>query len=193
MMIKDLIHCHFNDALHHLNQANYGSHLMIIYPDLDTLRELYSNYIHKQIEDNNEIVLVNPFYETADSVRRVLSEKFNHGMDATKYEEENVLMIADSLQEYLGNQPYKYFKQSLSNCTEMKKNGLSVLSDLGAYNHRYMHDDLVDHESSLSTKDIGVPMKGFCLYHQKDFGRFSDEQQQKLIKHHDVALKMIKA
>jgi hypothetical protein len=166
---------------------------MIIYPDLDTLRELYSNYIYKQIEENNEIVLVNPFYETADSVRRVLSEKFNHGMDATKYEEENSLMIADSLQEYLGDQPHKYFKQSLSNCTEMRKNGLSVLADLGAYNHRHMHDDLIYHESSFSTKDIGLPMKGLCLYHQKDFGRFSDEQQQKLIGHHDVTLKMIKA
>ena len=193
MMVQDLINCHFNDALSHLNQANYGSHIMIIYPDLDTLRELYSNYVQKQIQENNEIVLVNPFYETSHSVRRVLLEKFNHGMNPTKYEEENLLMIADSLQEYLGDQPYKYFKQSLSNCSEMRKNGLSVLSDMGAYNHRYMHDDLVDHESSFSAKDIGLPVKGFCLYHQKDFGRFSHEQQQKLIRHHDLALKMIKA
>ena len=41
---------------------------IIIYPDLDTLRKLYSNYILNQIEDNNEIVLINPFYETTDSV-----------------------------------------------------------------------------------------------------------------------------
>ena len=47
---------------------------MIIYPDLDTLRELYSNYIHKQIEESNETVLVNPFYETTNSGRQVLSE-----------------------------------------------------------------------------------------------------------------------
>jgi hypothetical protein len=48
----------------------YGAHLIIIYVDLDTLRELYSNYAHKQIKDNNEVVLINPFYETTDSVRR---------------------------------------------------------------------------------------------------------------------------
>ena len=41
---------------------------IIIYPDLDTLRKLYSNYILNQIEDNNEIVLINPFYETTESV-----------------------------------------------------------------------------------------------------------------------------
>jgi len=26
-------------------------------------------------------------------------------------------------------------------------------------------------------------MKGFCLYHQKDFDKFSDEQQQKLFEY----------
>lgn len=56
-------------ALHHINQAGYGAHYIIIYPDLDALRELYSNYVGKQIEDNDEVVLINPFYETADSFK----------------------------------------------------------------------------------------------------------------------------
>jgi hypothetical protein len=33
-------------------------------------------------------------------------------------------------------------------------------------------------------------MKGFCLYHEKDFGRFSEEQRQKLIEHHGMAIKI---
>src|SRR5215212_9828412 len=41
-----------HDALDQINQAEYGDHYMIIYPDLLTLRELYSSYIHKQIEEN---------------------------------------------------------------------------------------------------------------------------------------------
>jgi len=36
------IHCHVNDALDHINQAEHGAHYIIIYPDLDALRELYS-------------------------------------------------------------------------------------------------------------------------------------------------------
>jgi hypothetical protein len=36
-------------------------------------------------------------------------------------------------------------------------------------------------------------MKGFCVYHQKDFDQFSDEQQQKLIDSHGKALKIIEA
>jgi hypothetical protein len=78
-----------NDALHHMNRAEHSVHCIIIYPDLLTLRELYSNYIHKQIEENNQIVVINPFYETADSVKQVLSQKHNDGVDrVSKHENE---------------------------------------------------------------------------------------------------------
>jgi hypothetical protein len=61
---------------------------------------------------------------------------------------------------------------------------------LGAYCHRSKDDELVNYELSLPTK-YDVQMKGFCLYHQKDFDKFSEEQKQKLIEHHDKALKII--
>jgi hypothetical protein len=191
MMVQNLTNCHINGALDEINQAKYGAHYMIIYPDLDTLRDLYSNYAHKQIQENNGIVLINPFYETTDSVRQVLSEKFNDGIsNISKYEKEESLMIADALEEYLGDQPLIYLKKSLASYAEMGKNGVSVLADLGAYSHRSKHDDLVNYELSLPTK-YDVQMKGFCLYHQKDFDKFLEEQKQKLIEHHDKALEII--
>jgi DcmR-like sensory protein len=190
-VIQDLINCHVNDALDHISKSEHGTHFIIIYPDLDTLREIYSNYVHKQIKENNEIVVVNPFYETTDSVREVLSEKFDDGIsNVSKYEKEESLMIADALEEYLGDQPLIYVKKGLANYAKMGKNGVSVLADLGAYPHKSMCSDLVDYELSLPTK-YDVQMKGFCLYHQKDFDKFSDEQKQKLIEHHGKALKII--
>lgn len=190
-MVQNLTNCHINGALDEINQAEYGAHYMIIYPDLDTLRDLYSNYAHKQNQENNGIVLINPFYETTDSVRQVLSEKFNDGIsNISKYEKEESLMIADALEEYLGDQPLIYLKKSLASYAEMGKNGVSVLADLGAYSHRSKHDDLVNYELSLPTK-YDVQMKGFCLYHQKDFDKFSEEQKQKLIEHHGKALEII--
>ncbi|MFL6361271.1 MAG: hypothetical protein ACJ72V_18305 [Nitrososphaeraceae archaeon] len=69
------MNCHVDEALELINQSGHGAHYMIIYPNLDPLRDLYSNYLGKQIEDNNEVVLINQFYETADSVRQVLSKK----------------------------------------------------------------------------------------------------------------------
>jgi hypothetical protein len=191
MMVQNLTNCHINGALDEINQAEYGAHYMIIYPDLDTLRDLCSNYAHKQIQENNGIVLINPFYETTDSVRQVLSEKFNDRIsNISKYEKEESLMIADALEEYLGDQPLIYVKKGLANYAKMRKNGLSVLADLGAYSHKSMYKDLVDYELSLPTK-YDIQMKGFCLYHQKDFDQFPYEQKQKLIEHHGKALKIM--
>jgi MEDS: MEthanogen/methylotroph, DcmR Sensory domain len=183
------MNCHVSDALHHMNQAEHGAHHMIIYPDLDILRELYSNYVHKQMEKNNEIILINPFYETTNSVRQVLSQD-DHGIDISKYEKEGSLMIADALEEYLGDQPLVYVKKGLANYAKMGRNGLSVLVDLGAYPHKSKYKDLVDYELSLPTK-YDVQMKGFCLYHQKDFDNLSEEQKQKLIEHHGKAIKIM--
>jgi hypothetical protein len=193
-MITD---CHVDEALSHINQAEYGVHYMIIYPNLDTFRQLYSDYTYKQLKENNEIVLVNPFYETADSVRHFLSEKDekdNPVLDVSKYEKEGALIIADSLKEYLSEQPHMHLKESSANYIKMGKNGLSVLADMGAYAHKSKYKELVDYELSLPTKyNDDVPMKGFCLYHKEDFDRFSDEQKQKLIEHHGKALKIMEA
>jgi hypothetical protein len=193
MAVQNLKNYQVNDVLRHMGEAEYGAHYIIIYPSLHRLRELYSNYVLKKIEENDEIVIVNPFYETTDSVRQALSEKYNQRVNViSKYEKEESLMIADSIEEYLGDQPLLYVKKGLANYSKMGKNGLSVIADLGAYPHKSKYKDLVDYESSLPTK-YHVPMKGFCLYHQKDFDQFSDEQQQKLIDSHGKALKIIEA
>ena len=61
---------------------------------------------------------------------------------------------------------------------------------MGAYSHRSKYKELVDYELSLPAK-YDVPMKGFCLYHQRDFDRLSEEQRQKLVEHHGKAIKVI--
>jgi hypothetical protein len=100
--LEDLtISCDINDVLYHMNEAEYGAHYIIIYPNLATIRQLYASYIPKQIQENNEIVLVNPFYETTESTRQVLSQR-NPDLDVSKYEKEKSLIIIDSLEEYFG-------------------------------------------------------------------------------------------
>ncbi|MGN6632865.1 MAG: MEDS domain-containing protein [Nitrososphaeraceae archaeon] len=187
-VIQDLLETHYvNEAVNQIIQAEYCSHYLIVYPDLTTLREMYSKYIQKQINENNETILINPFYETTDSVRQILSK---NGIDVSKYEKEKGLVIIDSLQEYFGSQPDMLFKRNLVNYAKQTgKNGISIIGDIGAYPHKSKHNDLVDYELSLPT-EFDVDMKGFCLYHQKDFNKFSDKQKQELIKHHGKALKI---
>jgi hypothetical protein len=189
-MMQGLLEHHYvNEAVNQIIQAEHGSHYLIVYPDLTTLREMYSQYIRRQIKNNNnEIILINPFYETTDSVRQVLSK---NGVNVSKYENKKELVIIDSLKEYFGSQPDMLFKRNLVNyAKQMGKNGLSIIGDIGgAYTHKSKHSDLVDYELSLPTK-FDLDMKGFCLYHEKDFIKFSDKQKQQLIKHHGKALKI---
>ena len=68
-----------------LKKSAYGTHFLVIYPDLSTLREMYSHYVKSALsEEGNEIVLVLPFLETVDNVRRILSEN-SANIDVRKY------------------------------------------------------------------------------------------------------------
>ena len=53
-------------------RTHMGTHCLMVYPDLMTLRGMYSHYTKTQLEDN-EVVLILPYYETVDMVRFVLS------------------------------------------------------------------------------------------------------------------------
>ena len=187
-MRQDLLEYHYvNNAVYQIIQTEYGAHYLIVYPDLATLREMYSKYVQEQIKENNEIILINPFYETTDCVRQILSKS---GVNVSKYEKEKGLVIIDSLKEYFGSKPDMLFKRNLVNyAKQIGKKGLSIIGDIGAYTHKSKHNELVDYELSLPTK-FDVDMKGFCLYHQKDFNKFSDNQKQELIKHHGKALEI---
>ena len=187
-MIQGLLEHHYvNEAVNQIIQAEHGSHYLIVYPDLTTLREMYSQYIRRQIKNNNEIILINLFYETTDSVRQILSKS---AVNVSKYEKAKELVIIDSLKEYFGSQPDMLFKRDLVNYAKQNgKKGLSIIGDIGAYPHKSKHSDLVDYELSLPSK-FDVDMKGFCVYHEKDLNKFSDKQKQQLIKHHGKALKI---
>ena len=158
-----MICCDVNEAIEQLDKAECGAHYILIYPNLFTLRKLYSNYIHNQIEEKNGIVQINPFYETANSVRQILSEKYNDGVnEISKHENEKSLVIIDSLKEYFGNPHHMYFKKSLANhARQIGKNCLSVLADMGAYPYKSKSNDLADYESSLPTQ-YNMPLKGFA-------------------------------
>ncbi|MBD0359787.1 MAG: hypothetical protein ICV56_03630, partial [Nitrososphaeraceae archaeon] len=106
-MLRSLINGNSNDVLKQLRQAEYGAHYIIVYYDMMTLRQLYRGYIKTQLEYNNELVLILPYYETTETVRSVLSDNHssNKGniIDVRKYEKEGSLMIIDSLEAYFSS------------------------------------------------------------------------------------------
>jgi MEDS: MEthanogen/methylotroph, DcmR Sensory domain len=195
-------------------ESSPGSHCIIVYPDLMTLRGVYSHYTKMQLEQSKEIVLILPYYENTEMVRLTLSgetiydESGNNpfgysGIDVNKYEKEGSLIIMDSLEGYFPSKRQSVFNNDipdghldfmsyleilLKQAERQKKNGVTVLADMGSFHHHNNPDGnlkLIEYECSLPKKFDAMNLKGFCLYHQKDFEkRFSQEEQIELLRCH---------
>ena len=158
-----------------------------------TLREFYSYYIQKSIEEKKEVVQIAPFYEIEESVRYTLSEGHRALKDIEKLESEKSLIIVDSLKNYTKSEQKesdRSFKEMMVNhAKKIGKNGFSILGDMGAFYFNGRIQDLVEYELSLPRK-YDISLKGFCLYHKDDFNNLTKEQKQNLAKHHGMAIEI---
>ncbi len=198
-MLRSLINGNSNDVLKQLRQAEYGAHYIIVYYDMMTLRQLYTGYIKTQLEYNNELVLILPYYETTETVRSILSE--NHSshegniVDVRKYEKKGSLVIIDSAEAYFtsDNNLMSFVEKLAKQAQTSGRNGISVIADLASFYYFNQIDKLIEYEMSLPTKyDDKMKLKGFCFYHKEDFDRrLSKEEKQKLVEHHDKALRVV--
>jgi hypothetical protein len=179
--------------------AEYGVHYLVIYPDMITLRRIYSYYAKMQLEDNNEIVLILPYYETTEMVRNVLSgeDKNNQGstIDVRKYEKDGSLMIIDSVKAYFRSDTdlMSFIGRLSKQAQNSGKSGVSVIADLASFYFHNGIDKLIEYEMSLPIKyDNNMKLKGYCLYHQEDFDRrLTKQQKQKLLEHHGKNLMIV--
>ena len=198
-MLRSPITGDSNDVLKQLRQAEYGAHYIIVYHDMMTLRQIYTGYIKTQLEYNNELVLILPYYETTETVRSILSENHssNEGniIDVRKYEKEGSLMIIDSAEAYFSSDTdlMSYVARLAKQAQTSGRNGISVIADLASFYYFNRIDKLIEYEMSLPTKyDDKMKLKGFCFYHQEDFDRrLSKEEKQKLVEHHAKALRVV--
>ena len=175
---------HAEEISKELRRSEVGSHLLIEYPDLSTLREMYSYYTKSALYDGNEIVVILPFYETADNVRHILSED-SVNIDVKKHEKEQSLLIMDSLRGYFGSKDgiMPFLKQTVEYAKNSDRSSVSVLGDMGIFFYYKKQDDLIEWEMKLPSK-FDMQLKGFCLYHTHDLKRFSETDKVRLYRHH---------
>jgi hypothetical protein len=80
------------------------------------------------------------------------------------------------------NQTVKFAKTS-------GKNGVTVLADMGSFFSNQKSDGCMHYEMTLPTQYEGMNLKGFCIYHKKDYERrFSENDRRKLSNHHGKSL-----
>jgi hypothetical protein len=183
-MIKN---CHVDDALEQINQSEYGAHHLVIYPDIRVLRQLYTKYVKRQLEDENKIVLVLPHYETVNNLRKVLLDQFfpaenTSSIDMKKYEDS--LIVMDSIKGHFGIGNHMAF---VSEIVKRAENGVLVIADAGAFFHLNKRDKLMEHELSMPSQ-FDINLKRLCVFHKQDFNRLTEEQRQKLVNHHGQVL-----
>jgi hypothetical protein len=168
-----------------LKNTAFGAHYLIVYPDLDTLRKVYSHYINDALNVKNETVIVLPFFETTDTVRDMLRQS-EFDIDVTQHEKQQSLLIMDSLKGYFGSPEgvTLLIKQALEHTKKSGRSGVSVFGDSGSFFYDHKDNDLMDYELSLPS-EYDSNLKTFCLYHKREFDlRLTDQQKQKLLEHH---------
>ncbi|WP_415311592.1 MEDS domain-containing protein [Candidatus Nitrosocosmicus sp. FF01] len=177
------------DAAETISQTAFGLHCLLIYRDLVTLREFYSSYFQRQINQNGTIQVM-PFYETENSVREVLSKNGKTSIDILKQVGAS-LIIVDALRGYFdhGNVEsiWKNIKEIVQNAEEVGKKEISILGDAGAFFYKHQIQSLLDYESILPL-NFDINLKGICMYHQKDFNKMSKDFQEKILKRHSMAI-----
>ena len=172
------------DTLEKLKRARQGSHYIIVYRHLHSLRKIYSQYTKRQIEEKNEIVLILPHSETPDMIRYVLSQMAK--IDVRKYEKQDSLLIIDSARAYFGSSIdiVSFVKSLVNYADQIGKNGVSIWADMGSFFHYDKLDSLIEYETSLPRRS-SIKAKGFCLYNKDYFNwRLSRIERKKLLEHH---------
>lgn len=140
---------------------------VVVYNDLGSFRKIYSQHTKKQME-NNEVVILLPYYETTDRVRATLNRA---GVDVRAQEGGGFLIIMDSYVAFLGFQEDNelFFNRLVSHAIVSGKTGICIIADTGAF-------FLIDRMAEIASGRIKV--RGFCTYHQRDFENMSEGQRK---------------
>ena len=176
-----------NDLILRLLKLPLGYHCLILYPNIETIRKIYTEYIHLIIEENNVAILFLPYYDTTDKVRQDLKTK---GLDVRKFEQNNSLTLIDFTKvvdnPYLGLPAAFGLKEFINKIQAYNKNkNLVVIADMSFYNHTKNIDDILRYERLSDDGYCNENWRQLCLYHKLDFHlMFTDEQKQKIFDFH---------
>jgi hypothetical protein len=184
----------FNDSSNNiavqLLNLPLGYHYLILYPNNETIRNIYAEYIGIQIIEYNAEILFLPYYDTTDKVRQVLK---TNGLDVSNYEKNNSLTLIDF--GVVVDNPYlgipaafglKEFINKIQTYRKNKKKNLVIIADMSLYSHFDNNvNELLKYEKLLHGGYGILNWKQLCLYHKLDFNRmFIDEQKQQILDYH---------
>ena len=171
--------------LQQLQDTEHGEHNILIYPDLKTLNEVISKHYKEALENRNELGLFVTYYQSIAEVRKVLGRD---GVDVAKFEQEGSLVLYDSVKGYQTSEGV-YSIMALINMLfervkRLGKSGMFGMADMGSFFLLQRIEQLLSYELSLPSIWDKMKLRSFCIYHEGDFSRMTEEERQALIDHH---------
>jgi hypothetical protein len=172
-----------------------GENSIIIYPNLQTFRQIYTKYVKDQLakEDENNskrnepslprIMLIATFYETTDSVKHHLSAAGLQNIQSLI--NNGSLVIVDAFNSYYPNvDGMKKLVASLSDRARKEgRDGVTAIVDMGfffLFGGDGRATELINYEASLAPTTEGGNVKGFSCYHGGNYDTLKDDQKKEL-------------
>jgi hypothetical protein len=168
-----------------IRRSDFQEHNILIYPDLPSFRQIYSECT-KQALDNNEIVFLATTYDSFDRIEDALRSKQISVEDEKK---NGNLIIVDAFRAYQidMNGAMNFAKDLVMRATQDGKKGVFNLSDMGSFFLSERIDRLIEYEQNLPKK-MDFKFKGICSYHRDNFGMLTEEQQRALLLGHNTVI-----
>jgi hypothetical protein len=173
-----------------------GENGIVIYPNLQTFREIYTQYVKDQLakeeDEKNEsernepslprIILIATFYETVNSVKHNLSAV---DVDIQSHIDDGSLVIVDAFSSYYPDvDGMKELVASLSDRAKKEDRvGVTAIVDTGfffLFGGDGRATELINYEASLAPKTEGGNVKGFSCYHGGNYNTLKDNQKKEL-------------
>lgn len=162
-------------------------HDLILYKNIDVLKDWCLQFCREVLLESNEIVLILSDY---DSIRYAMNDLSKNNITVGKMKNDGSLVIVDSkkgfysmLDRFVGI--VIMVKMLLTRSETRRKNGVTVISDTGIFFHLNRIDDLIKHESMISSTVSYLKVKVNCIYNSNDYKGLSDGQRQILQSSHN--------
>jgi hypothetical protein len=180
---EKLIDGELESILRLLCETKYGEHNIVIYPNLEAFREIYTHVTKARIQNNHDRIILLPHYETSKSVEQALME-----LDIKAKEEiaQGSLEIVDSQHGFFD--PAQNFigivRASATDAVKSGKSGAIIIADMGSFFHRQQIPEAISHECKIAAQSQDSRFTIFCCYHGRDFEKLSKEQEAKVCENH---------
>jgi hypothetical protein len=162
----------------------FGEHNMLVYSDLNSLREIYSSHTQRSLQLRNNAAIILYHYETKVSVVHALKEL---DIAVERHEADRSLIILDA-NKVIFKPTFDGFLQYLKTLETLAiksgRNGINLIIDMGAFRHRSKEQELLEYERIFNIIFRDSKSSILCCYHKKDVEVLDATRKEEIHKSH---------